>query len=76
MVTLELVNYIKSQLNKGCTKENIKITLMQNGWDNDSVEENFDYIFGKVPTAPAQPIINQKIQASFQESTQEKKILK
>jgi len=45
MSTPELVNYIKKQLQKGATKEEIKNALIDTGWQISDIEEGFKEAF-------------------------------
>jgi len=44
MITQELIDYIKQQLNQGVEKEKIKQLLLANGWQNEDIEKAFEII--------------------------------
>ena len=44
MITQELIDYIKQQLNQGVEKEKIKQLLLSNGWQNEDIEKAFEII--------------------------------
>jgi hypothetical protein len=41
MITQELIDYIKQQLNQGVEKEKIKQLLLANNWQNEDIEYKF-----------------------------------
>jgi hypothetical protein len=53
MVNQQLLDYVKRQLEKNVSKEQIKGSLMANGWDASDVEEGFAAL---APIAPPAPI--------------------
>ena len=58
MVNQQLLDYIKQQLEKNISKEQIKSALMQNGWDVSDVEEGFTAVgprFSGIPPTPPPP---------------------
>ena len=58
MVNQQLLDYIKQQLEKNISKEQIKSALMQNGWDVSDVEEGFTVAgprFSGIPSATPPP---------------------
>ena len=44
MITQELIDYIKQQLNQGVEKEKVKQLLLANGWQNEDIEKAFEII--------------------------------
>ncbi|MEI7689339.1 MAG: hypothetical protein WCI91_04130, partial [Candidatus Nomurabacteria bacterium] len=48
MITLDLVEYIKSQLNKNISKDSIILELSQVGWRIEDIEEGFSSIESSV----------------------------
>lgn len=51
MITNELLEYIKGEHSKGVSLENIKITLLENGWATIDIEEAFNTLY-KTTEAP------------------------
>ena len=63
MVTKELLNYIKQQIEEEVEKDVIKTKLINNGWQDSDVEEAFNLIppvsaAGEAPQSINQPSAN------------------
>ncbi len=71
MVNEQLLDYIKSQLEDGVSKEDIKGTLLENGWTDADVGEAF-LGFGSTSTAP-DPVPSTMEALSPQSPSSEKK---
>ena len=52
MVTQQLIDYIKQQLEQNVTKEQIKTILINNKWEAADVEEGFSAVMPKATVAP------------------------
>lgn len=53
MVTQELLGYIKSELQRGVSKEQIKNSLLKIGWQGQDIEEGFSHIEAHHINSPA-----------------------
>ncbi len=53
MVNEQLLDYIKSQLEEGVSKEDIKDTLLKNGWTDADVDE----VFLSITTPAPEPVV-------------------
>lgn len=53
MINKDIVDYIKNQLQKGRSKEEIKSALTSAGWQMADIEEAFRYAEQNIPIAPA-----------------------
>lgn len=60
MVTTELLNYIKSQFSQGKSQEEVKSTLLSQGWDETDINLAFSQSVVNQPTTP-QPSINNNV---------------
>ena len=56
MVTKELLNYIKQQIEEGVEKDVIKMKLMNNGWQDSDVEEAFKLLGEEAIEPPVPPV--------------------
>jgi hypothetical protein len=54
MINQQSLDYIKQQLQQGTNKEQIKNSLIANGWQTQDIEEAFSFI--ENPTSLSQPI--------------------
>jgi hypothetical protein len=54
MVNQQLLDYIKQQLQQGANKEQIKNSLMSQGWQARDIDEAFSFI--ENPTSQSQPV--------------------
>lgn len=52
MISKDMVNYIKAQIDKGQSKENIKKALADAGWQVADIDEAFKYAQSEIPLAP------------------------
>lgn len=62
MTNQQLLDYIKQQLQQGVNREQIKSSLMTNGWQEQDIEEGFNSVNtpvlpGQSPTTPINPSI-------------------
>jgi len=55
MINQELINYIKQQIERGISKEEIRKLLLDNGWQNSQIDEAFNLLEPKESN-----ILNQK----------------
>lgn len=53
MVNKDIIDYIKSQLQKGHDKKSIKNALVSAGWKTDDITEAFKMIEQNIPVAPS-----------------------
>lgn len=51
MINNEIVNYIKSELAKGESRQEITSSLIENGWKDTDIQEAFSSISDAVPNA-------------------------
>ena len=65
MVTQELINFIKSQLEKGVKRVEIEDQLLKNGWLKADIDSAFN-----LATAPTTPIESKQIQSIQPEQAQ------
>lgn len=57
MINQQLLDYIKQQLQQNVSREQIKNSLVTNGWEAADVEEGFSAIVPRaIPIPPAQPV--------------------
>ncbi|PIS38792.1 MAG: hypothetical protein COT34_01855 [Candidatus Nealsonbacteria bacterium CG08_land_8_20_14_0_20_43_11] len=78
MVTEELLEYIKKQLKKDASLEEIKSKLMANGWDVDDIDEGLNLVISGLQAEsenqeniPAPELIPQPAQPAFTPLTKE-----
>lgn len=53
MISKDIVDYIKTQINKGQSKEDVKKALVSAGWQVMDIEEAFKHAESGIPLAPA-----------------------
>lgn len=59
MINQQLLDYIKQQVQQGVGREQIKSSLMTNGWSSSDIEEGFNAIepgSSRIPLAPTQNV--------------------
>lgn len=56
MANPQLVDYIKSQLAVGVTKDDLRKAIADAGWTSADAQAAFDVVEGKAPTMPVVPI--------------------
>lgn len=61
MVNQQLLDYIKQQLQQGISKEQIKSSLIAEGWQGQDIEEAFSFIENSVSQSPSVPPSTQTI---------------
>lgn len=75
MVTNELISYIKGELQKGLSTEQIRAALLTAGWQEQDIQDAFNQIANPTtPQPPVSPIVPEQIisySANNSESTQE-----
>jgi|GEM_PF-5082803 len=60
MVNQQLLDYIKKQLQQGISREQIKSSLMTNGWQEEDIKEGFNALNSSVPTEQFSNFSNKK----------------
>ena len=55
MVNQQLLDYIKQQLGQNVSKEQIKSSLLSNGWEAADIEQGFNAIFPQASTISSVP---------------------
>ncbi len=61
MISQQLLNYIKQQLQQGVSEEQIKNSLAANGWQAQDIEEGFSSISNTINQSPPLPSSTQVI---------------
>jgi hypothetical protein len=57
MINQQIIDYIKQQMQQGVSQEQIKNSLMANGWQLQDIEENFNKITSTSNTYPSVPVV-------------------
>jgi len=72
MITQELINFIKSQLEKGVNRSEIEDQLLKNGWLKADIDSAFNLATAPtIPTtAPTMPMESEQIQSIQPEQAQ------
>ena len=68
MINQQILDYIKQQLQQGVSREQIKSSLMTNGWSESDINEAFTSLSNNSVPLPQSPI-SQQTQASLPGST-------
>ena len=58
MVNQQILDYIKQQVQQGVSREQIKSSLMTNGWSPSDIDEAFNAISPEVSGIPVAPVTN------------------
>ena len=69
MINQQILDYIKQQVQQGVSREQIKSSLMTNGWSSSDIEEGFNAIGPGSPGIPVAPVANVGPMSSFSNST-------
>ncbi len=72
MITQELINFIKSQLEKGVNRSEIEDQLLKNGWLKADIDSAFNLAIATTmpTTAPTMPMESERIQSIQPEQAQ------
>ncbi len=52
MISKDIIDYIKAQIDKGQSKEDVKKALVSAGWQQMDIDEAFKYVESGIPLAP------------------------
>ena len=66
MINQQILDYIKQQVQQGVSREQIKSSLMTNGWQASDIEEGFNAIGSGSSGIPLAPVSNVEQASSFQ----------
>lgn len=69
MINQQILDYIKQQVQQGVSREQIKSSLMSNGWSSSDIEEGFNAIGSTPSTIPHAPVANAGPMSSFTNSS-------
>ena len=58
MINQQILDYIKQQIQQGVSREQIKSSLMTNGWQASDIEEGFNAIGSGSSNIPLAPLAN------------------